>query len=250
VVGGKKTVLRLIPSGILREGVECFIGNGVVLSPEALLKEIDELEAAGVNASARLKIAEGCPLILPYHVALDQAREASLGAGKIGTTGRGIGPCYEDKVARRALKVIDLFNPERFASKLKENVDYYNFLLTNLLKAEPVSYEEILANTMKLAERIKPMVADVSRTLYDMDKAGIPILFEGHKARCWISTTVPTLCHLVQLCGRCRCSGCWRTAADAELCAGHREGLLHPRGFRSLPERAGKRNRYLPGQAR
>ncbi|PRP71543.1 adenylosuccinate synthase [Chromobacterium amazonense] len=178
-VNGKKTVVRLVPSGILRPDVECFIGNGVVLSPEALLKEIDELEAAGVNASARLKIAEGCPLILPYHIALDQAREASLGAGKIGTTGRGIGPCYEDKVARRALKVIDLFNPERFASKLKENVDYYNFLLTNLFKAEPVSYEAILADTMKMAERIKPMVADVSRTLYDLDKAGTPILFEG-----------------------------------------------------------------------
>ena len=109
VVNGKKTVLRLIPSGILRAGVECFIGNGVVLSPEALFKEIDELEAAGVSVVSRLKISEACPLILPYHIALDQAREASKGAGKIGTTGRGIGPAYEDKVARRALRVIDLF---------------------------------------------------------------------------------------------------------------------------------------------
>ncbi|NDV12209.1 adenylosuccinate synthase [Crenobacter caeni] len=179
VVGGKKTILRLIPSGILREGVECFIGNGVVLSPEALLKEIDELIAAGVDVERRLKIAEGCPLILPYHVALDQARELSKGAGKIGTTGRGIGPAYEDKVARRALKVIDLFDMERFAAKLRENVDYYNFQLTQLHKADPVSYDEILAQVVKLAERIRPMVADVSRTLYDMDKAGVPLLFEG-----------------------------------------------------------------------
>lgn len=179
VVGGKKTVLRLIPSGILRDDVECFIGNGVVLSPEALLKEIDELETAGVNVAARLKISEGCPLILPYHVALDQAREAAKGASKIGTTGRGIGPCYEDKVARRALKVIDLFDTARFAEKLKENVEYYNFMLTKLFQAEPVSFDAILADTLKLAERIKPMVADVSRTLYDMNQADIPLLFEG-----------------------------------------------------------------------
>ncbi|WP_147692724.1 adenylosuccinate synthase [Vogesella mureinivorans] len=178
-VNGKKTVVRLVPSGILRDGVECFIGNGVVLSPEALLKEIDELEAAGVNASARLKIAEGCPLILPYHIALDQAREAAKGDAKIGTTGRGIGPCYEDKVARRALKVIDLFDTDRFVSKLKENVEYYNFLLTKLFNAQPVDFDTILADTMKQAERIKPMVADVSRILHDLDKAGVPILFEG-----------------------------------------------------------------------
>jgi len=178
-VNGKKTVVRLVPSGILRDGVDCFIGNGVVLSPEALLKEIDELEAAGVNASARLKIAEGCPLILPYHIALDQAREAAKGDAKIGTTGRGIGPCYEDKVARRALKVIDLFDTDRFVTKLKENVEYYNFLLTKLFNAQPVDFDTILADTMKQAERIKPMVADVSRILHDLDKAGVPILFEG-----------------------------------------------------------------------
>ena len=178
-VNGKKTVVRLVPSGILRDGVECFIGNGVVLSPEALLKEIDELEAAGVNASARLKVAEGCPLILPYHIALDQAREAAKGDAKIGTTGRGIGPCYEDKVARRALKVIDLFDPARFAVKLKENVEYYNFLLTQLFQAQPVDFDTILADTMKQAERIKPMVADVSRILHDLNQAGVPILFEG-----------------------------------------------------------------------
>ncbi|MDC7714202.1 adenylosuccinate synthase [Vogesella sp. LYT5W] len=179
VVNGKKTVLRLIPSGILRAGVECFIGNGVVLSPEALLKEIDELETAGVDVASRLKIAEACPLILPYHVALDLAREAAKGAGKIGTTGRGIGPAYEDKVARRALRVIDLFDRDAFAAKLKENVDYYNFQLTQYFKVEPVSYEAILEQTMLLAERIKPMVADVSRTLYDLNQADVPLLFEG-----------------------------------------------------------------------
>ncbi|WP_054285901.1 adenylosuccinate synthase [Gulbenkiania mobilis] len=179
VVGGKKTVLRLIPSGILREGVDCYIGNGVVLSPEALLKEIDELEAAGVDVASRLKIAEACPLILPYHVALDQAREAAKGADKIGTTGRGIGPCYEDKVARRALRVIDLFDRERFESKLRENVAFYNFQLTQYFKADPVDADAILEQTMVLAERIKPMVADVSRTLYDLNAAGVPLLFEG-----------------------------------------------------------------------
>lgn len=178
-VNGKKTVLRLIPSGILREGVACFIGNGVVLSPEALLKEIDELETAGVTVVGRLTIALTCPLILPYHVALDQAREAAKGAGKIGTTGRGIGPAYEDKVARRALRVIDLFDRERFAAKLKENVDFYNFQLTQYFKVEPVKFEEILETTMTLAERIKPMVGDVSRTLYEMNKRGDKILFEG-----------------------------------------------------------------------
>ena len=179
VVGNKKTVLRLIPSGILREDVECFIGNGVVLSPEALLREIDELETAGVNVTARLKISQACPLILPYHVALDQAREAAKGARKIGTTGRGIGPCYEDKVARRALKVIDLFHATRFTEKLQENVEYYNFVLTNFFQVEPVSFQAILSDTLKLAERLKPMVADVADTLYALNQKNVPLLFEG-----------------------------------------------------------------------
>jgi adenylosuccinate synthase len=179
VVNGKKTVLRLIPSGILRQDVECFIGNGVVLSPEALFKEIDELEAAGINVISRLKISQACPLILPYHVALDHAREAAKGASKIGTTGRGIGPAYEDKVARRAIRVIDLLDAARFEEKLKENLDYYNFQLVHYYKAEAVSFESVYEATLKLAERIKPMVADVSRTLYEMNKAGKPLLFEG-----------------------------------------------------------------------
>ncbi|MBV8466588.1 MAG: adenylosuccinate synthase [Burkholderiales bacterium] len=179
VIGGKKTVLRLIPSGILREGVACYIGNGVVISPQALLQEIDELQAGGVDVAGRLKISEACPLILPYHVAMDQAREAAKGAGKIGTTGRGIGPAYEDKVARRAIRVQDLFFRDRFSAKLGENLDYYNFMLKNYYQAETVDFQKTLDETFKLAERIKPMVADVSRLLNDNQAAGQRFLFEG-----------------------------------------------------------------------
>jgi adenylosuccinate synthase len=179
VIGGKKTVLRLIPSGILHAGKACFIGNGVVISPEALLKEIDELKAAGVDVESRLKISEACPLILPYHIALDQAREAAKGDKKIGTTGRGIGPAYEDKVARRAIRIQDLFFPDRLAAKLGENLAFYNFMLKEYFKVEPVDFQKTLEDTLRLAERIKPMVADVSRTLHDLDKGGKPLLFEG-----------------------------------------------------------------------
>ncbi|MEN9455551.1 MAG: adenylosuccinate synthase [Neisseriaceae bacterium] len=179
VIGGKKTVLHLIPSGILRDDVACFIGNGVVLSPQALLKEVDELEAAGVSVAKRLKISEACPLILPYHSAIDLAREAAKGAGKIGTTGRGIGPAYEDKVARRAIRVQDLFHRERFAAKLGEVLDYHNFALKHYYKVDTVDFQQTLDETMALADRIKPMVADVSRTLYDMSQAGRSLLFEG-----------------------------------------------------------------------
>jgi adenylosuccinate synthase len=179
VIGGKKTVLRLIPSGILREGVACYIGNGVVISPQALLQEIDELQTGGVDVAGRLKISEACPLILPYHVAMDQAREAAKGAGKIGTTGRGIGPAYEDKVARRAIRVQDLFFRDRFSAKLGENLDYYNFMLKNYYQVETVDFQKTLDETFKLAERIKPMVADVSRLLNDNHAAGQRFLFEG-----------------------------------------------------------------------
>ena len=179
VIGGKKTVLHLIPSGILREDVACFIGNGVVLSPQALLKEVDELEAAGVSVAKRLKISEACPLILPYHSAIDLAREAAKGAGKIGTTGRGIGPAYEDKVARRAIRVQDLFHRERFAAKLGEVLDYHNFALKHYYKVDTVDFQQTLDETLALADRIKPMVADVSRTLYDMSQSGSSLLFEG-----------------------------------------------------------------------
>ena len=179
VIGGKKTILRLIPSGILRPDVACYIGNGVVLSPEALLKEIDELEAAGVSVAKRLRVSQSCTLILPYHVALDQAREAAKGAAKIGTTGRGIGPAYEDKVARRALKVLDLFNPERFAAKLAETLEYHNFVLVNYLKAPPVDYQQTLDQALAFAARLKPMVADVSHELYREMALGKSLLFEG-----------------------------------------------------------------------
>jgi adenylosuccinate synthase len=179
VIGGKKTILRLIPSGILRPDVACYIGNGVVLSPEALLKEIDELEAAGVSVAKRLRVSQSCTLILPYHVALDQAREAAKGDAKIGTTGRGIGPAYEDKVARRALKVIDLFNPERFAVKLAETMEYHNFVLVNYLKAAPIDYQQTLDQALAFAARLKPMVADVSNELYREMAEGKSLLFEG-----------------------------------------------------------------------
>ena len=179
VVGGKKTVLHLIPSGILREGVQCFIGSGVVLSPEALLKEIDELESAGIKVARRLKIAPTCPLILPYHVALDQAREAARGAGKIGTTGRGIGPAYEDKVARRAVRVIDLFDEAQLKTKLQENIALYNVQLEHLFQAAPVDFDSVWAQIQGLAARIRPMVADVSRELTEMNARGDKILFEG-----------------------------------------------------------------------
>jgi len=177
VIGTKKTVLHLIPSGILRSEVDCFIGNGVVLSPEALLAEMDELEGAGVkNVVARLIISEACPLILPYHVALDRAREA---AKKIGTTGRGIGPAYEDKVARRALRLQDLLNPERFAKKLEELLDFHNFVLTQYYKQPKVDYKKTLDETLALAPRLVPLVADVPRALYHANKAGKNLLFEG-----------------------------------------------------------------------
>lgn len=179
VIGDKKTVLHLIPSGILRGDVECYIGNGVVLSPQALLKEMAELEAAGVDVRSRLRISEACPLILPYHVALDQAREAAKGSAKIGTTGRGIGPAYEDKVARRAIRLQDLFYRERFAAKLGEVLDFHNFVLKNYFNVATVDFQKTLDETLALAEQIKPMVADVSNLLYLANQAGKPLLFEG-----------------------------------------------------------------------
>jgi len=179
VINGKKTVLRLIPSGILRPNVACYIGNGVVLSPDALLKEIDELETAGVDVKSRLRISEVCPLILPYHVAIDHAREAAKGKGKIGTTGRGIGPAYEDKVARRALRLQDLFDPLRFAAKLREVLDYHNFVLKNYFSAPTVDFDQTHDQALELAVRIKPMVADVPSLLAAAQKAGQSLLFEG-----------------------------------------------------------------------
>ena len=178
-INGQKTILRLIPSGIMHPGVTCFIGNGVVLSPEALLKEIEELEAAGLDVRSRLQISEVCPLILPYHVAVDKAREARKGDGKIGTTGRGIGPAYEDKVARRAIRVQDLFNPSLFDEKLAEVLDYHNFVLTKYLGAEAVSANEVRDRGHGAGSGHRPHGQDVSSNLYAMQQEGKRLLFEG-----------------------------------------------------------------------
>jgi adenylosuccinate synthase len=182
VINGKKTVLRLLPSGILHPSVMSFIGNGVVLSPQALLDEIAELEAVGVSVQNRLRVSEACPLILPYHVALDQAREAAKGASKIGTTGRGIGPAYEDKVARRAIRVQDLFVRERFAAKLGEVLDYHNFVLKNYFKVATVDFQATLEQALSLAERLRPLVADVSSELNALIAQNKNVLFEGAQA--------------------------------------------------------------------
>src|SRR5215210_3859621 len=179
VIGGRKTVLHLIPSGILREKVACYIGNGVVLSPHALIEEVDMLQSAGVDVVSRLKISEACPLILPYHAAVDIAREAAKGAAKLGTTGRGIGPAYEDKVARRALRLQDLFHRERFAAKLGEVLEYHNFMLKHYYNAQTVDLHRTLDDTLALADRILPMVADVPRLLYEAQQGGNDLLFEG-----------------------------------------------------------------------
>ena len=179
VIGGKKTVLHLIPSGILRPGVRCYIGNGVVVSPQALLDEQATLENAGIEVQSRLTISDACPLILPYHAALDQARERAKGEGKIGTTGRGIGPAYEDKVARRAIRLQDLFHRERFAAKLGEVLDYHNFVLKQYFNARPVDFQKTLDQALALAERFRPMVGDVPRLLFEAGKRGENLLFEG-----------------------------------------------------------------------
>ena len=179
VIGGKKTVLRLIPSGVLRPHVDIFIGNGVVLSPSALFTEIRELEAAGVNVRSRLRISPACPLVLPYHVALDQAREGAMGDEKIGTTGRGIGPAYEDKIARRAIRVQDLFYPDRFAAKLERLLEFHNFVLTQYFKRDPVPFAETRDATLALAPELEPMVADVADLLQQARDQGKSLLFEG-----------------------------------------------------------------------
>lgn len=179
VIDGVKTVLHLIPSGILRDGVSCLIGNGVVLALDALVQEADALIESGVPVYDRLRISPGCPLILPSHVALDIAREKARGSGAIGTTGRGIGPAYEDKVARRALKVSDLFVREKFASKLGEVLDYHNFLLKNYFGAEPVDFSKTLDESLGYAEIVAPITVDVTQILQDLMDSNKSILFEG-----------------------------------------------------------------------
>jgi len=179
VINGEKTVLHLIPSGVLRDEVQCLIGNGVVLCPEALLKEIGELEEKGVPVRERLRLSPACPLILDYHIALDQARELARGEAKIGTTGRGIGPAYEDKVARRGVRLGDLLHPERFASKLKEVMELHNFQLTEYYKTDAVDYQKVYDEAMEMAKQLKPMIADVTGILHDSREDGKNILFEG-----------------------------------------------------------------------
>jgi adenylosuccinate synthase len=179
VIKGKKTVLHLIPSGILREGVLCLIGNGVVLSPAALKKEVDELEAQGVDVRSRVRISPATPLIMPYHVALDQAREKAAGADAIGTTGRGIGPAYEDKAARRGIRVADLMYPHELPEQLRVVMDYHNFVLTKWLKAEPLDYQQVLDEALGYSEYLRPMIDDVATVLHDARAAGQNILYEG-----------------------------------------------------------------------
>ncbi len=179
VIEGNKTVLHLIPSGILRAGVRCLIGNGVVLSPTALLEEISMLEAGGVPARERLGISESCPLILPYHIVLDQAREVARGKKAIGTTGRGIGPAYEDKVSRRGIRLGELLDPEHFKERLREVMEYHNFALEHYFKADTVDYQQVLDQALAQGEQIAPMVEDIPGTLHTLRESGKSVMFEG-----------------------------------------------------------------------
>ena len=179
VIDGQKTVLHLIPSGILRDNVECLIGHGVVLSMSAMIKELGELDAAGVDAKSRLKISPGCPLIMPYHVALDNAREVKRGKAAIGTTGNGIGPAYEDKVARRGLRVGDLMDEVAFAEKLKDVMEYHNFALTNYYGVDAVDYEATLTEALEQAKVVIPMITDVTEQIHQHIKNNENVLFEG-----------------------------------------------------------------------
>ncbi|MEE8463180.1 MAG: adenylosuccinate synthase, partial [Gammaproteobacteria bacterium] len=179
VIDGEKTVLHLVPSGILRDDVQCLIGNGVVVSLPALFAEIDGLTARGVPVTERLKISPACPLILPSHIKLDRAREQARGTKAIGTTGRGIGPAYEDKVARRAIRVADLLDQQQLAEKLEGLLDYHNFVLQHYLKSETVDYAGILDECLSLGERVRPMIADVTAILGDMQERGDNVMFEG-----------------------------------------------------------------------
>ena len=179
VIDGVKTVLHLVPSGVLRENVICLIGNGVVLSPSALLEEIEMLEKTGVPARDRIRLSESCPLILPYHIALDQARELARGKKAIGTTGRGIGPCYEDKIARRGIRLGELLDAELFAKRLKEVMDYHNFALEHYYKQPVVDYQTVLDEALAQAEQLRHMVGDIPGMLHDMKAAGQSVMFEG-----------------------------------------------------------------------
>jgi adenylosuccinate synthase len=179
VIGGEKTVLSLIPSGVLHDGVRCFIGNGVVVSLAALLSEADKLAARGVPVFERLVISPQCPLVLPSHAAIDRARESASGERKIGTTGRGVGPAYEDKVARRAVRVGDLLSPAHFESRLRELLDWHNFLLQHHLKEAPVDFAATLAECQAQGERVRPLIGDVTQELHSLRASGGNVLLEG-----------------------------------------------------------------------
>ncbi|MFP6852731.1 MAG: adenylosuccinate synthase, partial [Pseudomonadales bacterium] len=180
VINGERTVLHLIPSGILHDNAECLIGNGVVVSPSAVLDEIAQLEARGVKVRERMTLSPACPLVLPYHVATDVAREKKArGSRKIGTTGRGIGPAHEDKVARRGVRLGDLYHGRDFANKLAEVMDYHNFMLEKYYNASTVDFQKTLDDTFRLAEEIEPMIGDIAPILHDLNVRGENILFEG-----------------------------------------------------------------------
>jgi len=179
VIDGQRTVLHLIPSGILRDGVLCLIGNGVVLSPGALCEEIEQIESIGIDVNARLRVSEACPLVLPYHVELDLARERMRGERAIGTTGRGIGPAYEDKVGRRALRVADLLTPARFRDKLKEVGEYHNFVLQHYFKSQPLNSDEVADQLLNHGERLRSLVSDVSSLLEQLTIQKKSVMFEG-----------------------------------------------------------------------
>jgi adenylosuccinate synthase len=179
VINGKKTVLHLIPSGVLRDGVMCLIGNGVVLSVAALFEEIEELRRGGVDAMQRLRVSDSCPLILPHHVALDHAREKARGKAAIGTTGRGIGPAYEDKVSRRGLRVGDMMDTRTFGEKLRSVMDYHNYALKNYFKYDTVDFQKTLDECLGLVERLRPMVADIPELLHQYGREGKRVMFEG-----------------------------------------------------------------------
>ncbi len=191
VIDGKKTILRLIPSGILREDVTCYIGNGVVISPKALLQEIAELETKGVPVVERLRISGACHLLLPYHEALDKAREIARGQSAIGTTGRGIGPAYEDKVARRGLRVMDLLDMDSLSQRLVELAEYHNFMLEKYYRVEGISYESILADLQEASKKINPMICDVAADLAQHSKMNHSILFEGAQGT-WLDVDMGT----------------------------------------------------------
>lgn len=238
VIDGEKTVLHLIPSGILRDNVQCLIGNGVVVAPDALLREITKLEEKGVPVRERLRISPSCTLILPYHVALDQAREASRSEGKIGTTGRGIGPAYEDKVARRGLRIADLFNPERFAVKLRELLEYHNFVLQNFYKVEPVDFQKTLDEALGYAQVLKTAdhrchgavarAAQAGRVHHVRRCAG---LAAGYRPR-----HLP-VCDQFQHHGRRHRDRLWLRSALSGLHSRYHQGLYHAGGFGSVPYR-------------